>query len=80
MIFFRLLRFHHENPEDAKEVPGGFLSDVNKDALKIINNAYVDKSILGAKVFEKFQFERIGYFSVDPDSNEDLVSYLEKKF
>jgi glutaminyl-tRNA synthetase len=48
---------------------------VNKDALKIINNAYVDKSILGAKVFEKFQFERIGYFSVDPDSNEDLVSF-----
>jgi len=67
--------FHHENPEDTKEVPGGFLSDVNKDALKVINNAYVDKSVLGAKVFDKFQFERIGYFSVDPDSNEDLYVF-----
>jgi len=22
--------FHHKNPEDPSEVPGGFLSDVNK--------------------------------------------------
>jgi hypothetical protein len=25
-------------------------------------------------VFSKFQFERLGYFSVDPDSTEDLVN------
>lgn len=27
----------------------------------------------GAKVLDKFQFERVGYFSVDPDSTEDKV-------
>ncbi|CAF0733153.1 unnamed protein product [Brachionus calyciflorus] len=67
--------FHHENPEDPKEVPSGWLSDVNKNALKVIKNAMVDTSVLGSKVFDKFQFERIGYFSVDPDSNEDLVVF-----
>lgn len=66
-------RFNHENPEDPKDVPNGWLSDVNKDALKIINNAMVDRSVIGSKVFDKFQFERIGYFSVDPDSTEDMV-------
>ena len=64
----------HENPEDNSVVPGGFLTDVNKDSLKIISNAMVDRSVQNAKVFDKFQFERVGYFSVDPDSNEDLVN------
>jgi glutaminyl-tRNA synthetase len=67
--------FNHENPEDPKEVPGGFLSDINKDALKVIKNAFADKSVLKAKVFDKFQFERIGYFSLDPDSNEDELVF-----
>jgi len=26
-----------------------------------------------AKVYDKFQFERIGFFSVDPDSKPDKV-------
>ncbi len=57
-------------------VPGGFLTDVNKDSLKVIKNAMVDSSVLNAKVFDKFQFERVGYFSVDPDSNEDMVNFI----
>lgn len=71
-------RFNHANPEDPKEVPGGWLSDINKNTLKVINNAMVDTSILNSKVFDKFQFERIGYFSVDPDTTEDLVNNKTK--
>lgn len=67
--------FHHENPEDPSVVPGGFLSDVNRDALKVVRNAMADRSVMKAKVFDKFQFERVGYFSVDPDSNEDLMVF-----
>lgn len=67
--------FIHENPEDSSVVPGGFLTDVNKNALKVINNAMVDRSVMNAKVFDKFQFERIGYFSVDPDTHEDLMVF-----
>lgn len=67
--------FLHENPEDPSVVPGGFLTDINKNALKVISGAMVDRSVKNAKVFEKFQFERVGYFSLDPDSNEDMLVF-----
>ncbi|OXB66236.1 hypothetical protein ASZ78_000661 [Callipepla squamata] len=66
--------FLHKNPEDPSEVPGGFLSDLNPDSLRVVDNALVDSSVLGAQPFDKFQFERLGYFSVDPDSTEGKVS------
>lgn len=63
--------FKHANPEDKAEVPGGFLSDCNTDTLKVINNALLDQSILGSRIYDKFQFERVGYFSIDPESSEN---------
>ncbi|KAG5672259.1 hypothetical protein PVAND_002400 [Polypedilum vanderplanki] len=66
--------FLHKNPEDINEVPNGFLSDCNKDTLKILKS-YADKSITTAKVYDKFQFERIGFFSVDPDSTSDKLVF-----
>ncbi|XP_022187342.2 probable glutamine--tRNA ligase [Nilaparvata lugens] len=66
--------FKHKNPEDPSEVPGGFLSDINNDSLTVID-AYADSSIRNCKVFEKFQFERIGFFSVDPDTKTSKVVF-----
>ncbi|XP_032506074.1 glutamine--tRNA ligase isoform X4 [Phocoena sinus] len=60
--------FQHKNPEDPAEVPGGFLSDLNPASLQVVEPALVDCSVALAKPFDKFQFERLGYFSVDPDS------------
>lgn len=40
----------------------------------MVCNALVDSSVLSARPFDKFQFERLGYFSVDPDSREGKVS------
>ncbi|GFQ85107.1 glutamine--tRNA ligase, partial [Trichonephila clavata] len=66
--------FNHKNPEDPKEVPGGFITDCNPNSLRIIQNAMIDKSMKDVKVYDKFQFERVGFFSVDPDSTpENLV-------
>ncbi|RXM93898.1 Glutamine--tRNA ligase [Acipenser ruthenus] len=65
--------FLHKNPEDPSEVPGGFLSDISPNSLQLIEDAMVDRSVAGAKVFDQFQFERVGYFSVDPDSTESKV-------
>ncbi|XP_049818642.1 probable glutamine--tRNA ligase [Aethina tumida] len=62
--------FKHKNPEDPNEVPAGFLTDCNPDSLKSVN-AFADKSLLSAKVFDKFQFERLGFFSIDPDSSSN---------
>lgn len=61
--------FMHKNPEDLGEVPKGFLSDCNLDSLKVITS-FADKSIKNSRVYDKFQFERNGFFSVDPDSND----------
>lgn len=45
-----------------------------QDSLRVVHNALVDSSVLSARPFDKFQFERLGYFSVDPDSKEGKVS------
>lgn len=60
--------FKHKNPEDPAEVPGGFITDCNKDSLTVIPEALVEQTVKQASVYDKFQFERIGFFSVDPDS------------
>lgn len=65
--------FRHRNPEDPNEVPGGYLSDCNLDSLHI-KRGFADQSIKRSKVFDKFQFERIGFFSVDPDTTSNKVS------
>uniref|UniRef100_A0A3B4F901 Glutamine--tRNA ligase n=1 Tax=Pundamilia nyererei TaxID=303518 RepID=A0A3B4F901_9CICH len=67
--------FLHKHPEDPSEVPNGFLSDINPDSLQVISSALVDTSVKRAKVFDKFQFERVGYFSVDSDSTADKLIF-----
>ncbi|MEZ4793294.1 MAG: glutamine--tRNA ligase/YqeY domain fusion protein [Gelidibacter sp.] len=44
-----------------------FMEFLNPDSLKIVT-AYVEPSLKDAKVGERFQFQRIGYFNVDKDS------------
>lgn len=63
--------FHHKNPEDKSVVPGGFLTDVNTDSLRVVSDARVDRWVGGAAVMDKFQFERNGYFCVDSDTTKD---------
>lgn len=74
IIFIYNLRFKHRNPE---EVPGGFLTDCREDTLKEIQ-AMGDASIKSAKVYDKYQFERVGFFSVDPDTTESTVCIATK--
>jgi glutaminyl-tRNA synthetase len=62
--------FMHKNPEDPEEVPGGFLSDCNPNSLNVIHNCAVDQYLANAKLYQSFQFERTGYFAVDPDTKE----------
>lgn len=68
------LLFKHKNPEDPNEVPAGFLSDIRPDS-KTVLQSYADRSLAGCKVYDKFQFERIGFFSVDPDTTKDKIVF-----
>ena len=69
---FLCFRFNHRNPEDSEAVPGGFLSDVNRDSLHVYTSL-CDKSLAGSPHYTTYQFERIGYFTVDTDSTLEKV-------
>ncbi|XP_012263515.2 probable glutamine--tRNA ligase [Athalia rosae] len=67
--------FQHKNPEDPHEVPNGFLSDINPHSKKEVVG-YIDTGLInGAKPFAQYQFERIGFFTVDPDSKPDMLVF-----
>ncbi|CEN38581.1 glutamine--tRNA ligase/YqeY domain fusion protein [Capnocytophaga cynodegmi] len=51
-----------------------FLVYVNPDSLKV-TTAYVEPSLKDAKVGEGFQFQRLGYFSLDPDSTPEKLVF-----
>ena len=50
--------------------PDGWLADVNRDSLKVVETALVDPRLSDAKIEEKFQFQRVGYYCVDPDTEK----------
>jgi glutaminyl-tRNA synthetase len=45
-----------------------FLDYVNPNSLQVIMNCKAEASLVNAKVGTRFQFEREGYFTVDPDT------------
>ena len=59
-------------PDQDKEVD--FKSHVNPSSLSVIK-AYVEPSLKTAKAFENFQFQRLGYFVVDADSDHNKLVF-----
>ena len=57
--------------EDPNQVEAGeeFTANLNPQSLEVISDAKVEPSLAGAAVESRYQFERLGYFCVDPDSN-----------
>jgi len=54
--------------KDVMGYQGKWTDILNKDSLKIVNNALVEPSVIGAKVYDSFQFERLGFFVIDEDT------------
>jgi glutaminyl-tRNA synthetase len=61
--------FTVEAPDDVPE-GADYKSNLNPDSLKIVT-AMVEPYLKNAKVSDHYQFERVGYFSVDPDATPD---------
>jgi glutaminyl-tRNA synthetase len=57
--------FTSEDPSDEGRDP---ISDLNPDSLEVLTGCKVEPSLASATESQRFQFERQGYFSVDPDS------------
>jgi glutaminyl-tRNA synthetase len=59
--------FTKADPFDVEEGQD-VLSNLNPDSLQVLTGAKLEPSLAGAKAGDRFQFERVGYFCVDPDS------------
>ena len=57
--------FAKENPDDVEEGKT-FLDYLNPESM-VVKTAFVEPSLAEAKVGDKFQFERVGYFCTDYD-------------
>jgi glutaminyl-tRNA synthetase len=57
----------------SAEHPGGesddFLADLNPHSCEIVRDARVEPALAQSAPGDRFQFERVGYFCVDPSSS-----------
>lgn len=59
--------------EDPSGEEGDFKEYINKDSLQIISTAYAEPSLKNAKINDRYQFLRKGYFTLD---NKDTYQRL----
>ncbi|PQJ75711.1 glutamine--tRNA ligase/YqeY domain fusion protein [Polaribacter gangjinensis] len=64
--------FLHEAPDAQKDKD--FMDYLNPNSLEIVN-AFVEPSLQNAKIGERFQFQRLGYFCVDNDSTDNQLVF-----
>lgn len=62
---------------DPLDVPEGhdWKENINPNSLIVLTNCKLEPSLASAQVGERFQFERKGYFCVDPDSTEKKLVF-----
>ena len=66
--------FCKSNPDDVG--PGqDFLVNLNPHSLDVVRNAQLEPSLANAQPGDRFQFERLGYFCVDPTSRADQLTF-----
>jgi glutaminyl-tRNA synthetase len=59
--------FSKEDPSKVEE-GGDVLDNLNPNSLEVIADAKIEPSLANAAAGSRYQFERLGYFCVDPDS------------
>jgi glutaminyl-tRNA synthetase len=66
--------FTREDPNQVEE-DQDFTANLNPQSLEVLSGAKLEPSLLGAKPGAKYQFERLGYFSVDPDTTPEKLVF-----
>ena len=63
--------------ENPAEIDSGqdWLEFINPESKKVLSHCKVERSLLNSKTGEGFQFERMGYFSVDQDSRDNQLVF-----
>lgn len=62
--------FTKENPDDVEEGEH-FLDYLNPESLVVLKDSMVEPSLKDAEPGTRVQFERLGYFAVDPDTKKE---------
>jgi glutaminyl-tRNA synthetase len=62
--------FTSENPNEVEE-GREFTDNLNPKSLEIVSHAKLEPSLAGATAGARYQFERLGYFAVDPDTTAE---------
>jgi len=62
------------DPDPAGHKDNSPVDFLNPDSLKVITG-YVEPSLADAKALDHFQFTRLGYFNVDPDSTPEKLVF-----
>lgn len=63
-----------ENPDDAPEGQD-FKANLNPSSLQVLTTCRVEPSLANATTLSRYQFERLGYFCVDPDSSGETLVF-----
>jgi len=66
--------FTEERPEEVAE-GNDFKSYLNQNSLQVLSDCMVEPSLKEAKPLDRFQFERLGYFCIDPDTSRDNLVF-----
>ncbi len=65
--------FTDEDPAGVKDKSLAEL--INPDSLKVVKNARIEPFLAEAKVGEPYQFQRVGYFALDPDTTAERLVF-----
>jgi glutaminyl-tRNA synthetase len=66
--------FTKENPDDVPEGQD-FTVNLNPKSLEVLPNCLVEPALKDAKPLSRYQFERLGYFCVDPDTTSSKLVF-----
>ncbi len=66
--------FTREDPNQVEEGQD-FTANLNPQSLEVVSGAKLEPSLRGAKPGSGYQFERLGYFSVDPDTTPETLVF-----
>jgi len=66
--------FTKESPDEAQEGQH-FTAFLNSNSLKVLNGCKVEPYLKDAKPLSRWQFERLGYFCLDPDSKNGKLIF-----
>ena len=63
--------FTESDPDNVTNETDTYLDNLNPESIEVLTGCYAEPCVATASVGDKVQFERTGYFCVDPDSTAE---------